>query len=154
MESGVPNLEELATTKGYTFPQYCLYLATKMECVAFMRGVVHTPLSASFNALAKNVNALDSCCERYEEGDRASQLVTPLIRHMTEFEMMNSFLMGFFDVPATALSSPDRLRLAETFTQGNGKAILDAVNEVQACFGAQDDLWARLEQDDLALVLG
>ncbi|MBL8641567.1 MAG: hypothetical protein JNL76_05560 [Alphaproteobacteria bacterium] len=154
MESPVPNLEELASGKGYTLPQYYLYLATKMECVAFMRGVVRTPLSSSFNALASNVNVSHSCGERYEEGDRASQLVTPLIRHMTEFEMMNSFLMSLFEVPARALSNPDRLRLAQTFTQGNGNAILAAVNDLQTCFEAEDDLWVSLQQDDLALVLG
>lgn len=154
MESPVPNLEELASGKGYLLPQYYLYLATKMQCVAFMRGVVHTPLSASFNALAKNVNALESCCERYGEGDFASQQVDSLIGHMIKMGMMNSFLMSLFEVPARALSNPDRLRLAQTFTHGNGNAILAAVNEVQTCFEDEDDLWARLQQDDLALVLG
>lgn len=154
METRAANLEKLAITKGYSTPQYYLYLATKMQCVAFMRGVVHTPLSASFNALAKNVNALESCCERYEEGDSASQQVDPLIGHMIKMGTMNSFLMGLFDVPARALSNADRLHLAETFTQGNGNAILAAVNELQTCFEAEDGLWARLQQDDLALVLG
>lgn len=154
MESVVLNLAELASAKGYTLPQYYVYLGAKMECIAFMRGAAQTPLSSRFNDMATKVNVLGFCAVRYEEGRRASECVNSLIPSMIELGTMNSFLMSLFDVPARALSNPDRLHLAQTFTQGNGSAILAAVNELQTCFEAEDDLWARLQKDDLALVLG